>query len=348
MIMMMPILSVMNFFGEWELLWLPMCILAVIIAVIIHSILIMFAKGFSIPELEKYAESEILQAVATAFMAIMLVSLVSGAAVFSGTILGEGSTVLCKGEAQNILKGGQDKSEIFKNTLDISRCRLQEKAIAIAEVQDRVTTGSDVAAKFNLINLGLSVFGITFFKGDWVGALFQETETIRITNNLATVLLVGLNSISYLFLYIKSTMLALFIPVGILLRSFHFTRGAGAFFIALGIGLYFIFPTFFILLDPGFVKIDVPPDIGGGQLISQNLCYPTMSAAVTMINTNTGIGSGAPIAAGRMRDQLSQAYVGLILHPMVAFFLTLTFIRYMMVVLGGDTYGLMRMVSKVI
>jgi hypothetical protein len=201
-----------------------MSILAVMIAIIIHSALIMFAKGFNIPELEKYAQSEILQAAATAMMAIFLVGMVTGISDFSVSLLGQESTVLCKGKAEQILKTGENETMVFKNTLDIVRCRVQEKAIAIAEVQDRLTTGADVWGKFTALNLGLSLFGVTFFKGDWVGSLYQETEIIRITNNLATVLLVGMNAVSFLALYIKNTMLSLFIPVGILLRSFHFTR----------------------------------------------------------------------------------------------------------------------------
>jgi hypothetical protein len=73
-----------------------------------------------------------------------------------------------------------------------------------------------------------------------------------------------------------------------------------------------------------------------------------MSAAITIVNTNAQSASGSSLAAGRLRDNLALAYVALILHPMVAFFLTLAFVRYLMVVLGGDTYALMRMVAKVI
>jgi hypothetical protein len=346
--MILPLLSVNSFFREWSH-WLPMSILAVMIAIIIHSALIMFAKGFNIPELEKYAQSEILQAAATAMMAIFLVGMVTGISDFSVSLLGQESTVLCKGKAEQILKTGENETMVFKNTLDIVRCRVQEKAIAIAEVQDRLTTGADVWGKFTALNLGLSLFGVTFFKGDWVGSLYQETEIIRITNNLATVLLVGMNAVSFLALYIKNTMLSLFIPVGILLRSFHFTRGAGALFIAIGIGLYFIFPILYILLDPGFVKVDTPPAVGGGiELLQKTVCFPTMSAAITIVNTNAQSASGSSLAAGRLRDNLALAYVALILHPMVAFFLTLAFVRYLMVVLGGDTYALMRMVAKVI
>ena len=344
--MTLPMLSVMSFFGTWSS-WLPMCALAVMIAIIIHAALIMFARGFNITELQKYAESEMLQAVATALMAIFMIGLVSGASDFATSMLGSKSYVYCGGEGINIVTPGKSGT-VFNNSIDIARCRVQEKAVAIAEVQDRLTTGTDVWGKFTALNLGLSIFGITFFKGDWIGDLYEETETIRITNNLATTLLVGLNGVSYLLLYIKNTMLSIFIPVGILLRSFNFTRGAGALFIALGVGLYFIFPILFILLDPGFVKIDTPPAVGGSTLLQQTLCYPTLSAAVTLINTNTQSASGSTLAAGRLRDNLAMAYVGLVLHPLVAFFLTLAFVRYLMVILGGDTFALMKMVSKVI
>jgi len=344
---LLPILSVNSFFGEWSG-WLPMCILAVMIAIIIHSLILMFARGFNMVELERYAQSEILQAAATALMAIFLVGMVTGIADFSVSLLGSESTVLCSGEAKNIVTSGQNET-VFRNALDIVRCRVQEKAVAIADVQDRLTTGADVWGKFTALNLGLSLFGVTFFKGDWVGSLYQETETIRITNNLATVLLVGMNAVSFFALYVKNTMLSLFIPIGILLRSFHFTRGAGALFLGIGIGLYFLFPVFYILLDPGFVKVDTPPDVSGGiSLLQRTVCYPTMSAAITMVNTNAQSSSAAGLSAGRLRDNLALAYVALILHPMVALFLTLAFVRYIMVIFGGDTYALMRMVSKVI
>ncbi len=63
---------------------------------------------------------------------------------------------------------------------------------------------------------------------------------------------------------------------------------------------------------------------------------------------NAGVGSTTQLANDNIRDKLSQSYISLILHPLIAFFMTLIFIRYMMSVLGGDTMELTRMVSKVI
>jgi hypothetical protein len=343
--MMVPILAVKDYFIKngvaWADNWLIMMGLALLIAVIIHTALLMFGRSLKIPELERYAQSEMLQAAATAVMAGSLVAMVGAAAQFStGLVSGE---VLCGGEARNIV----DDKQTFNNALDVVRCRIQEKASAIAEIQDRLTTSAFTWLKFFTQTLSMAALGVTFFKGDWIPDLYEETETIRITNNLATVLLIGLNAISFLVLYVKNTMLSFFIPLGIVLRAFHFTRGAGALFIALGIGLYFIFPVIFVMLDPGFTKIDIPEEIGG-TIETDTLCYTSMSAATTIVQTNTQKSSGSTIAAGQLRDQLAQAYVGLILHPLVSLFLTLAFVRYMMVVLGGDSYALMRMVSKVI
>ena len=338
----------MNFLGNWSY-WLPMCLLAVMIAVIIHAAILMFAKGFHVQELERYAESEILQAVSTALMAMLLVGLVISANSFSSLFFGAGGKSYVTCQVKDTIRNIQiEETTAFNDSIDIARCRILEKAVAIAEVQDSVTTSAYTWFKFEMMNLGLSVFGVTIYKGEWIGALYEDTETIRITNNLATVMLIALNAVSYLLLYVKSTMLSMFIPLGIFLRSFHFTRGAGAFFISLGVGLYFIFPVIFVLLDPGFVKIDVPQTDSSIGQAKANLCYPTMSAAATMISTAASTTSGSAIAIERTSDQLTQAYVGLILHPLISFFLTLAFIRYMMVILGGDTYAMMRMVTKVI
>ncbi len=358
MLPVMPLLDAMDFFGSWAS-WLPMCILATLIAVTIYALFIAFAKAFKMTELEHYAESEILQAIATALMAMCLIggaTIVTGAGSFVAGVLGSSSSyVTCGGTQMPVMAGNingpsdtsdQVATQSFQDMLAIVQCRLQEKAMAIAKIQDAIVSGS--ALDFNLLNMQVSFFGITVFRGDWIGSMFQETESIRISNNLATVLLIGLDAQSFLVLYVKNTMLTMFIPLGILLRSFQFTRGAGALFISLGVGLFFLFPVFFVLLDPGFVKVDSPPVMGSPQVLAQQLCYPTLSAAVAMVSTNTAGAATQSLSFARISDQLSQAYIGLILQPLVALFLTLAFVRYMMTLLGGDPYTLMRMVTKVI
>ncbi|MBI5046616.1 hypothetical protein HZC07_02695 [Candidatus Micrarchaeota archaeon] len=209
-------------------------------------------------------------------------------------------------------------------------------------------TSQGVKDEFNSLNTAYSIFGITIYKGDWVSGLFRSTEMTRIVNNLSTVLIIGLNAQSVLLEYLRMNMLNVFLPFGILLRSFYFTRGPGALMIALAIGMYFIFPIFFVLLDPGFTptaQLNLPPVVN-----SPPYCYPTMSNTVSVLTTleNGGFGSSAGLNFAAIREDLAKQYFNLIIHPLVALSLTLVFIRYLESILGGDAYELTKMVGKVI
>jgi hypothetical protein len=358
----MVLLSLQYFLGSngagWLDNWLPLSILAVMVAIIIHVIILMFARAFFIKELENYAMSEILQAVATAFMAIFLVVMVSSALGIAGNLIA--GSVNCGGQTITIQNSSAhpDYSQIGtiniqqgeQGTMDqafaVIRCRLQTRAAEVNDIQQQILNGA--GGDFAALNLAMSLFGITFFKGDWIGSLYKKTETMRITNNLATVMIIGLNAQSALVNYLQNNMLSVFIPVGILLRCFYFTRGPGALFIALGVGMYFLFPVFFVLLDPGFVA--APPAPQGPPAPYQPYCYATMTTAVSVITSleASGLGSTSGISLETARSDLAASYVSLMLHPLVALFLTLVFVRYMMTVLGGDTYELTKMVTKVI
>jgi len=117
---------------------------------------------------------------------------------------------------------------------------------------------------------------------------------------------------------------------------------------SLAIGLYLIFPLFYIMFDPGFVKTPLPPP--PVQMPQQsNLCYPTFSSVTTLISTTQAAASTpAAIAQESIVTELTKAYISLLLHPLLALFLTLAVVRYLMTVLGGDTADLMKMVTKVI
>ena len=345
----MMLLSIQGFLGEagatWAYSYLPLTLLAVMVAVIIHTVMLMAGKAFHIKELESFAMSEILQAAATAVLAIFLVVILESAlAVGGGLIYGE---LTCQGTTMSIsgiAKVGNITA--MDAAYEAIKCRLQERAISVAGVQQDIT--DKAYWDFLTLNLQASVFGITAFKGDWVSSVYERTERMRISNNLATVMLIGLNAQYALAEYLRINMLSIFIPVGVLLRSFYFTRGPGALFMALGIGMYFIFPVFYILLDPGFVKL--PEPVEAAQPTPSHYCYATMSSAVSLVSTiqSQGVGSTANLEFGDYRTLLKKSYTSLMLHPLVALSITLVFVRYIMTVLGGDTYELTRMVTKVI
>lgn len=348
---MLVLLSIQSFLGDngqnWSL-WLPLCVLAVLVTVMFHSLLLMFGRAFNLKEVESFATSEILQAAATAFIAIFLVVIVGGmlqlAAGYIHGTLTCGGTVMPIGSNADITTEG---NSVMDDAYRAIECTLQQRAESVASIQQSILTSGTAALEFNFLNMAASVFGVTFLKGDWVSSVYSDTETMRITNNLATVMLIGLNAQSALLEYMRVNLLNIFLPVGILLRSFYFTRGPGALLISLAIGMYFLFPVFYILLDPGFVP--APPETSTAPP-AHPYCYATMSTSVSMVNTmqSAGVGTSSSLSFDEMREDLSKSYVSLMLQPLVALFLSLVFVRYMMSVLGGDAYELTKMVSKVI
>jgi len=347
----LPLLSIEDFLiannVSWLDNWAPLSALAVATSLVIHTGFLMVAKAFSIKEFENYALSEILQALATAVMIGFLLVMVNGALELAQTYIA--GDVVCNGKALHIGLGSEADS-VMDEAYDAIRCRLQEKAAVVASIQMDVTTSTQTFNYFNLMNLQASLLGITFLKGDWFNDLFKETETARITNNLATVILIGLNAQSSVLAYLKANALTTFIPLGLFLRSFYFSRGVGALFIAFGIGMYFIFPIFYVLLDPNFIPAPPVAEEESQADFPQPYCYATMSSTVSVIQTLQagGLGSTAVLKKENIRDELSKSYVELMLHPLVAFFLTMTFVRYMMTVLGSDSYELVRMASRVV
>ncbi|MFH1785710.1 MAG: hypothetical protein ABH842_04745 [Candidatus Micrarchaeota archaeon] len=343
-----PVLLV-DILTNWQSHWIFLCLLAVMTSIAIYNILLMIARAFSIRELENYAKSELLQSAANGFMAIFFLLILGGALEVAGnTIHG---TINCRGESINIENTATDTSNtVMDQAYDGIRCKIQEKALALAEAQEGILDGSAGSETYNtffLLDLQLSALGITFFQGGWVTSYYQRAERLRIANNLLTNMLITLNAQAELIRYIQNNMLGVFIPLGLLLRSFYFTRGAGALMMSIGIGFYYIFPVFYVLLDPSFVP--APPPIENTQTVQDQYCYPTMSTAVSVLTSmNSGEGGSSGLALGDVKSELSKVYSQLILHPLIAFFLTMVFVRYIMTVLGADSTDLTKMFSKVI
>ena len=164
---------------------------------------------------------------------------------------------------------------------------------------------------------------------------------------MATTLLIGLNAQSAILDYMKANLLHLFLPLGLLMRSFYFTRGAGALLMSMGLCMYFVFPIVFLLLDPGFTP--APPPSPDTRSIPQQQCYQTMSSTAQMLRLAQGSAIN-PISAQPSLDStdLSKSYISLMLHPLVALFVTIAIMRYVMSILGGDTFEVLKFIGKMV
>jgi hypothetical protein len=103
-----------------------------------------------------------------------------------------------------------------------------------------------------------SFLGTTFSYPGCIGIQVPTTSMIFATNVLMSALLVQ-NSQTMLLNLAENFFFPVLLPIGIFMRSFQFTRGAGGLLIAIAFAFYFIFP-FAVIMTKGMVDMVGMPD----------------------------------------------------------------------------------------
>ena len=179
--------------------------------------------------------------------------------------------------------------------------------------------------------------------GDWNLALHKQVEEAHLIATKIVSLLVPLHALFVIAQYLQSNMLSVFLPAGLVLRIFPLTRGVGGLFIAMAIGFFFIFPTFVVLTDPSFVKVDATaPNMQSG------MCFSGFTGATTLLSgiDMSGSISQSSLAIAQGTDLVFQITIAALFYPFISFVLTLIFIRAATPLLGGDTGEIMKMVAR--
>lgn len=319
----------------WETAWLPYSVVAVFLALLIQGLIYAIAKAFNLVELERGTKSEMMQVLATFFLAAFLVVIVGSLSDYiNNQIYG---AIMCGGK--------QVKIENTASALFVMQCKVIEKARALETVH--LTVREEADASYQLFYSSFSVMGVPTFSGQYLSGLYKTIENYRYKNTLTISLLIALNALITFIAYISATMLTFFLPLGVLLRAFYFTRGIGTLLISIAFGFYFVFPYLFIITDPGFVKMPVSEK--PTMAAATNFCYQTFSSVVSMINYNIRQGGAAATSADYFTTaDLAKIYASLILHPLAVLFLTIVFIRYLIYLFGEESYDLLRMTARLV
>ncbi|MFA6530565.1 MAG: hypothetical protein WCT31_02455 [Candidatus Micrarchaeia archaeon] len=324
--------------------WLEIAILAVIVNFLIRIFIWMFAHAFSLQDVEKNAKAEMLQTSATALMIIFIIAMVQGAETFAifNVFGSQESYVECG--------GSQIAVESMTSSLDVVKCRVMERAYSIAELQNSIyEVNGDVDNVFRALSTYVGLAGLPVFQGNYVSSWYNAAESYKLLNTMTTNLLISLNGIIVFVNYVSSNMLAWFLPIGLILRSFQQTRGIGALFISLAIGFYFIFPIIFVITDPGFHKIDLPAITVANP--DSQLCYPTFSGVATYVSEGSSGSDSFSASLGGITQAkliLQRVYTSILIQPYIALGITLIFVRYLIYILGGEPYEIMRAVAKMV
>ena len=302
----------------------------------------MLGRSLSLENVKRFAISEFLQVVASTILIILLINLVSYAAYFTFTyLIGGGSTVLCAGTQYSFTAVG---GQIGDSPISFAKCRVQERISELEALHLEIFTNNLKTEA--LSQTCYSFAGIQAYCGYWT--MYGDVERAHLVASKIPPLLIHLHAQYSILDYISANMLAIFLPIGILLRAIPLTRGAGGLFIAAALGFYFLLPAFIVVMDPTYVRGESPPSGGVESPMVFNSCYPGFSGVSTLMEEVEQGASGNSAQLDLFTSQIAQITVGTMFYPFIALALTLIFVRTAAPILGGDAGELTRMVSKVL
>lgn len=329
--------------------WWTIAVAAILASVFFNTLVYMAGMATESQHLKNYAKAEFLQVTASSFMiffaSALLYDLSSGGSAMDlmAETLGTGqSTIDCAAVEGGKFGIWNDYSNFGSGPMGAFKCKVQEKIDALERAYNNQveTNKADERAASVCINL----FSVPVYCGDWDLGLHTQVEKAHLVSTKIVGLLMPLHAQFVLAEYMQKNMLTVFLPLGLLLRIFQVTRGVGGLFIAMAIGFFFIFPTFFLLTDPTFVKADARVDD-----MQQGMCFTGFKGASVVLAgvlTPTGTSQASALATASAEEMVFQLTIGTMFYPFVALVLTLAFIRAMTPLLGGDMGELMKMVSR--
>jgi hypothetical protein len=314
--------------------WFTISIFAVFISALIFGLVYAIGYALNMNTVKRYSLSELIQTAATAIMMIALVGLLVGAFdLFSDTF---GGTVTCMGEE-------------ITEPIDADICRTAEMLNA---VNAQYKYAYKAAKKTEMAySVSVTLLGFPVYQGSFVSSIHKRAETNQYIAHVCTELMFFLTAKIYILKYMQENMLQLFLPLGIILRTFHFTRGIGAFFISIGIAFYFIYPTIVFIMDSSYVANAAVPQMP--DIVVSGMCNLPMfgsfsfgSAALEQTDITSAVTEMT--LSKNLSSFLADMYTHLMYSNMVGFAMALTFVRFATTILGGDITPFMGMVGRLV
>jgi len=226
--------------------WTALSITVAAIAVIISAMLIVLSRMFSLKNLEQAAKSELIFAVSTVVIVIIAVSIV---VVGENLLVGEGGALRamylaslgCSEESPINLEGKETVIDMVQLYMDppTNCCVTVLDTLYILSIP--VEASASVYTEVFMSEV-LSGFGMK-----------PISERIKATSTALIFYMYIYYILIYVLKFIKS-FAGFFFSIGVILRAFPPTRGAGAYMMAACIGFYLIFPFTYVM----FATISMP------------------------------------------------------------------------------------------
>jgi hypothetical protein len=144
--------------------------------------------------------------------------------------------------------------------------------------------------------------------------------------------------------WVETSMFTVYLPIGIILRIFPWTRGAGAVLIALAIGLYIVYPLLFVIIiaNSGSAPAGCQPV---PITVEKNLCTTDPASFVDLIEAAK---AEASLRSGTLGGPASSMIVFGYFYPMTLMVIVFAFVRSLAPFLGADIAEMGRGLFKMI
>jgi hypothetical protein len=203
-------------FAQWE----ATAGLAIMTSVTLLAVVYMIGMGFGVNELQMMAKEELFQVIAVMLMLVLLVGSDNILNVITTNVAFKGTSTNMQGAALEILTDMRNQVETVFNTL--------------RDVDHQVALQASKGGSCNVLQVGYSMSGC--------GGFSMLPTPLSMAGNIAGFALGELSAMIRLVQICQNYSMQFLLPLGIVLRTFKLTRGAGGFLIALAISLYLLVP----------------------------------------------------------------------------------------------------------
>jgi len=351
---------------SWELT----AVLCVFISVAFSAIAYMLASAFKSEETKKWAKGELFFAFTNVFLIAFLILFMT---LIGGKMM-QFSEELVKIGAPDISSSFEGKDPIAFPLYYVEK---MTECLRVAYIRNYC---------FNSVLEAVFDTRYDFKQSPGVDApgTLANTVTAGIINSshILSVFLTNLLQMFYLqkhlLYFLNGTMLTVFLPLGVVLRTFMPTRGPGNLFVALAIGFGVVFPLSYGMIlairGPNIQQVATTacgitsgtPSPSGGVFTCASMMAGSASASAVLLPFTllpkifsstifskwvTFAATSAPLVAvfynqtTAMAQELVQYAV---LYPIIALAIALTFVRSFTIFLGADAQDFLKGISRLI
>ena len=328
---------------EWQSDWKVICTTVALTSFFITVLLQMAAKALNLQSLNMWVRAEYAQVAVSFLIIFFAITMVS-----YGSLVTKNITAAIASASGNIPLNETITSNNLENPTKIGQAYLHTLITCEQNMYSLIfiyNYSSEFFSKIGLDALGVETIGGGYALGGMV-SLFHY-----MSNNLLYLALFNYVQF-YILQFSQFTMLQIFLPIGLILRAFPVTRGAGGLITAFALGFAFVFPICYLLI------VAMMPNAGAAcaQVVLMN--NQAASADAPCLN-NPG---GQMVAYYKLKSEKGKMggiteflggtvnvfFLQSMFYPLVALIITFTFIRQAGSLMGADLAEIGRGLLKII